>query len=434
VIWGAAVVAYTIGVLHRSSFGVAGIAASERLGVSATALSTFVVVQLSVYALGQIPSGLLLDRFGSRRMIAGGALLMALGQLLLATATELPMVYLARVLIGAGDAATFLAVVRLVALWFPARQVPVLTQLSGILGQLGQVASALPVVTLLQLKGWTPTFVGLAAVGVLAAALAWLAIRDVPRQRVAGPGTLASVREVSRHPGTWLGFFSHAISQFSLNVFMMLWGFPFLLAEGLSSEAAGGVLTVAVVASMVSGPVIGVLTTRYPMRRSWLVIGTALMIAGGWAVVLLWPGAAPTGVLMLLAALLGIGGPASLVGFDFARTFNRPARLGTATGLVNAGGFSFAVLAVLAVGVVLDAYPGPALSLDAFRMAFASQGVFWLAAMAGLLVSRGMTRRTMASAGVVVPPVREILARQRDGRAVDGLSRDGVSGSAGASD
>ncbi|MCV2393437.1 MFS transporter [Actinotalea sp. M2MS4P-6] len=427
-VWAAALVAYAVAVLHRTSFGVAGVEAAERFGVSATVLSTFVMVQLVVYALGQVPSGLLLDRFGSRTMIASGAALMAAGQLLLAVTHDLPVAYLARVLIGAGDAATFIAVIRLVALWFPVRRVPLLTQLSGVLGQTGQILSAFPLVAVLHSRGWSAAFVGLAAVGVLAAALTLLAVRDAPSGRVpraAATRLLAPVRAAVGRPGTWLGFFSHAIAQFPLNVFMLLWGFPFLLAEGLSTAAAGGVLTVAVVATAVSGPVIGELTARHPLRRSWIVLTSATATATVWIVVLLVPGRAPMWLLMVLAAVLGVGGPASLVGFDFARTFNPPAQLGTATGLVNGGGFVTAVLALLAVGIALDAHPGPALSLEAFRAAFTVQAVFWVVTLAGLLLARRATRREMAVQGVVVPPVREVLARRRGARAVDGLSRSG---------
>ncbi|MDO8107411.1 MFS transporter [Isoptericola sp. b441] len=425
-VWLAALVAYAVAVLHRTSFGVSGIEAADRFGVSATVLSTFVMVQLTVYATMQIPSGMLLDRFGSRAMIAGGAVLMAAGQGLLSVTHAIGGAYLARILIGAGDAATFIAVVRLVAMWFPARRVPLLTQLSGVTGQAGQVASALPLVAVLHARGWTTAFGGLAAIGLLAAALAFLAVRDSPsgheRPERSG-GVLAPVRAAAKEPGTWLGFWSHALSQFPLNLFLLAWGYPFLLAEGLSSEAAGGVMTVAVVASVVSGPVIGELTARHPLRRSWIVLGTATTVAAVWLAVLVQAGPAPTWMLVLLAAVLGVGGPSSLVGFDFARSFNDPARLGTATGLVNGGGFAFAVVAILAAGVALDTHPGPELSLGAFRVAFAIQGVLWLVAAAGLLVARRRTRRLMASRGVVVPPVREVLARRRDGRATEVFSR-----------
>jgi MFS family permease len=426
-VWAAALAAYAVAILHRTSFGVSGIEAAERFGVSATVLSTFVMVQLTVYATMQVPSGLLLDRFGSRAMIAAGALLMAAGQGVLAASHALGWAYLARVMIGAGDAATFIAVIRLVALWFPARRVPLLTQLSGVLGQAGQVASALPLVALLHARGWTTAFGGLAAIGVLAAALTVLAVRDSPTGKVPpGPsvGLITPVREVAREPGTWLGFWSHAVSQFPLNVFLLAWGYPFLLAEGLSARAAGGVMTVAVVASVISGPIIGVLTGRHPLRRSWIVLTTAVAVALVWVAVLVHPGPAPVWMLALLAAVLGVGGPSSLVGFDFARSFNSPVRLGTATGLVNGGGFFFAVLAIFVIGLALDAYPGAPLSLDAFRFAFSVQGVLWLVAVLGVLGTRRRTRRLMAERGVVVPPVRDVLARRRGGRALEGLAQD----------
>ena len=417
-----------VAVLHRTSFGVSGVEAAERYGVTATVLSTFVTVQLVTYALMQVPSGLLLDRFGSRSMIAAGAVLMAVGQAALAATDSLGWAYLGRVLIGMGDAATFVSVVRLVAWWFPARRVPLLTQLTGVLGQVGQVVSAFGVVAVLGARGWTVAFGGLAAVGAMSALLTVLAVRDRPGARDAGRGAtglLGPIRDVVSEPGTWLGFWSHAVSQFPLNVFLLLWGFPFLLAQGLTETAAGAVISVAAVSSAVAGPVLGVLSGRHPLRRSWLVLTAACGSAAAWALVLLWPGRAPVLLLVVLAAALGVGGPASLVGFDFARTFNAPQRLGTATGLVNGGGFLFAVVAMLAVGVALDAHPGPALSLESFRVAFAVQAVPWLVAVLGVVVLRRRTRARMAESGVVVPPVREALARRRALRAARRAARAG---------
>ena len=79
-VWIAAVTAYSIAVLQRTTMGVAGLEAADRFGASATIVSTFVVLQLGVYALAQIPAGVLLDRYGSRVTLTAGAVLMALGQ------------------------------------------------------------------------------------------------------------------------------------------------------------------------------------------------------------------------------------------------------------------------------------------------------------------------------------------------------------------
>lgn len=421
VVWGAALAAYVVAVLHRTSFGVAGVEAVDRFGIGATALSTFVVVQLAVYAGLQVPVGVLLDRFGSRRMIASGALLMAGGQLAIGLVDTPGPAIAARVLIGAGDAATFISVVRLVALWFPARRVPLVTQLTGIIGQLGQVAAALPLVAVLERRGWSTAFVGLAAVGVLAALLAALVVRDPPHGStpVERESARAQLGGVLTAPGTWLGFWSHWVTQFPLNVFLLMWGYPFLTAgQGLTPGVAGSLMTLSVAATMVSGPVIGVLTGRHPLRRSWLVLASAVAAAAAWTIVLVRPVPSPVWVLALLVVVLGVGGPASVVGFDFARTSHPTGRVGTATGVVNVGGFAAALLSVLAIGVLLDlrAPLDGALSLDAFRHALAVLAVPWVVGVVGVLASRRSTRADMAARGVVVPPIRQALANRRSAR------------------
>ncbi|GAB3840112.1 hypothetical protein GCM10027610_047120 [Dactylosporangium cerinum] len=109
---------------HRSSLGVAGVAAADRFGVGTSLLALLSVAQLAVYAGMQIPVGVLLDRFGSRRMLVGGGLLMVAGQLLFAYAHDIGPAIAARVLIGVGDAMTFISVLRVVAMWYPPRRNP----------------------------------------------------------------------------------------------------------------------------------------------------------------------------------------------------------------------------------------------------------------------------------------------------------------------
>src|SRR5690625_4595133 len=135
VVWCAAILAYSVAVMQRTTMGVAGLEATERFQASATIVSTFVVVQLLVYALAQVPAGLLLDRYGSRVTITAGAALMATGQLLIAGTDAAAVAIAARIVVGAGDALTFSSAIRLVPAWFPATRVPILTQVTAILGQ-----------------------------------------------------------------------------------------------------------------------------------------------------------------------------------------------------------------------------------------------------------------------------------------------------------
>ncbi len=422
-VWGAGLLAYVVAVLQRTSLGVAGVEAGERYDASASTVAALAVVQLLVYAGLQVPVGVLLDRFGSRRLVVTGALVMAAGQAVLALAEPVGLAVLGRLLVGLGDAATFISVLRLIPAWFPARRVPLLTQVTGIVGQTGQVLSAVPLVALLGGPGWTVAFLSAAATGVLAAVLVLLVVRDSPGdgarpQDRSAQDVVGDLVTAWRHPGTRLGLWTHFTTQFSGTAFALLWGFPFLVSgEGVRPSTASALLTVFVVAGMVSGPVLGVLVQRHPYRRSWLVLAVIAVNAAGWTLVIAWPGPAPLPVLVLLVLAMASGGPGSLIGFDFARTFNPPDRLGTATGIVNVGGFVASLVTILAVGVVLDLRTGGAgYTLDDFRAAMSVQYVLWALGVVAILVSRRRVRRRMAEAGQVVPPVREALRQRRDRR------------------
>ncbi|SHK28729.1 Sugar phosphate permease [Pseudonocardia thermophila] len=419
VVWTVGLAAYLIGVMHRTSFGVAGLDAAERYTTGPALLSGFIVLQLIVYAALQVPAGVLLDRFGARKVITVGGLTMAAGQILLGLSTTLPVAIAARVLVGIGDAMTFVSMFSLVPAWFTARRVPLMTQLTGLIGQLGQVLSALPLAAVLHGAGWTPAFVSAGGIGVFVATAAWIVVRDRPPSVPAPPrvgglrDVLAGVRDSWREPGTRLGFWSHTGTQFSGHVFALLWGVPYLVAgQGWSPAAAAGMLTLLVATGIAAGPLFGEFTARHPMRRSLLVIAVIVTTALMWTVVLLVPPPAPTWLLVLLVLVLATGGPGSMVGFDYARTFNPAHRSGTAVALVNIGGFTATLLIAFAVGAVLGAVSPDAYTPEAFRVAWTVQYAVWAVAIVGVLLCRRTARRKLAAEGVVVPPLREALARR----------------------
>lgn len=401
-VWTAGLLAYVVAVLDRTTLGVSGLQAAGRFDASPSLLSTFVVLQVVVYAGAQVPAGILLDRYGSRVLIVAGAALMATGQLLLALTESLPLAIGARAVVGLGDALTFISVLRLVPHWFEPRRVPLVTQLTGIFGQLGQVLSALPFLALLTGTSWATAYVSVAAFGVLAMVLALTLIKDTPRGRVVASENLSvravasSVKTVWLRPGTRLGFFTHMGTQFSVTVFCLMWGVPYLtVAQGQSAHVAGALLTVSVVTAICAGVLIGILTGRYPHRRSWIVLGIIASNALIWTVVLALPTRAPLWLLVVLVVVISVGGPGSMVGFDFARTFNPSSTLGTAQGMVNMGGFIASLLVMQAMGVLLGAAGG--YSFESFRHAWTVQYAVWALAVVGILITRRKTRRLMAA-------------------------------------
>jgi MFS family permease len=431
IIYAVGTFAYLIAVTQRTTLGVAGVMATERFDISASVLSSLAVVQLMVYAGLQIPIGVILDRVGARWLLIVGAALMTLGQLTLAFAPSIGIAVLGRVLVGAGDATAFVCVIRLINTWFSGRQVPLLAQWFGNVGQLGQVMSALPFAFLLHAFGWSPAFVSAAAASAVSLVLIVLVISNASARGGAESEQVGSwsdafreLRRSIRRPGTQLGFWSHYVTQSSGVVFTLLWGYPFMVsALGYDPGLASTLIIVIVLSGMVAGPVLGVLTARYPFRRSNLVLAIVAAMGVAWAAVLAWPGQPPLWLVVLLLMTLGVGGPGSQIGFDFARTFNPRHGLGSATGFVNVGGFLASFVMMFLIGVVLDAVntarvasgaPSDLYALDSFRLAFLVQYVIVGVGVILLFVSRRRTRRRLAEdEGIQVGPLWVAIVEAR---------------------
>jgi len=318
---------------------------------------------------------------------------------------------------------TFISVLRLVGFWFAPRQAPVITQLTGIVGQLGQVAAAYPLVTLLHHVGWTRSFVGAAALGVVVSIAVLATLRDAPSGVVASTATpiriervRANLRAAWIEPGTRIGLWTHFVTQFSGTVFALLWGYPFLVrGEHVAPATAGALLSLMVFIAMGVGPLLGSLAGRWPRRRSALtltIVGSSALV---WTVVLAWPGTAPTALLLVLIVVLATNGPGSMLGFDYARTSNPAERLGSASGIVNVGGFVASLLTIFAIGIVLDLTTsgGPAsYTLGAFRIALSVQYVFWLFGLVMVLRTRRVLLDRLAAQGLALDPLHRAMVRK----------------------
>ena len=440
-VWGTAVLAYVVAVLQRSSLGVSGVEAQQLFGISAATLSTLAVVQLAVYAGLQIPVGVMLDRVGPKALIVTGGVLLAVGQGVVALSPPvIGVAVVGRVLVGAGDAMTFISVMRLLPAWFRGPILPQVSQWTGNIGQAGQVLSALPLSLVLHAAGWSPAFLSAAALSVLAVVLVVAVVSESPEGRDRDRAVLTwreagrQLGESVKRPGTRLGFWSHFVTQSSGTVFSLLWGVPFLVGGlGFTSGQASGLLTVLVVSGVVAGPVLGVLMARFPLRRSALVLGIVSVLGVVWTVLLAWPGVPPQWLAVVLVVALGVGGPGSIIGFDFARTFNPLRSLGVANGVVNVGGFLASFVMMFLIGVVLDqmdaarvasGQPSDLFAFESFRVAFLVQYVVVGGGVVGLLLARRGTRRRLhLEEGIQVAPLwvaldrrwREARRRRRDG-------------------
>jgi nitrate/nitrite transporter NarK len=406
--WLVAVVVYLLAVLHRTSLGVAGLLAQHRFGITPAQLSVFVVMQLGLYAAMQIPAGVLVDRYGPRRLLITASLVMGTAQLLFAFVPSYPAALAARALLGCGDALTFISVLRYAAGHFSPRRFPLLVALTAMAGTLGNVVATLPLAILLHSLGWTVSFGG-AALLSLFAAVGVYALMDDAAPHVAPLRSLAEVgagiSNVNRRvraawglPGTRLGFWVHAACMSTPTAFGVLWAGPYLVKGAhFSITGAAEVLMASVIVSALASPLFGALIGRRPSLRVPLGLAVCAATIVGWlALIIFGSDAPPQPFVALLFVVMALGGPASMAAFALARDYNRASTLGTASGVVNVGGFATTIVIAVGFGWTLGTLGGTtahnlrvaALVAVAVQLAASARMVVWYRRVRAFVLDR----------------------------------------------
>lgn len=420
IIWLTAVLLYTMAVTGRTSFGVASVEAIEQYHIDATRLAVFASLQLGAYSLSQIPVGLMVDKFGPRKLLIAGALVMGVGQVILAFGSSYPVALFARVLVGMGDATAFSSLMRLIPAWIPMRLAPMLSQLSGALGQFGQFLSAVPFLALLHATSWTTAFFSLGAMGLLLALMAAVLIQDSPDAKGHAKGVAKdktrndedlreelaedirepeqqpklslthTLREVLTNPTCWHGFFVHWTGLGTLVAFTMLWGVPILtIGMGQSSGYAGLALTLATVATVLAGPFVGMLSSRMGRKR-WIatVSGSSITIAC-WILLFLPADPRSAAFGLTFAIVMGTMAPVSNLAFDSVREQVDRSILATGTGLANMGGWTAGIIIAQTTGLVLSwAAPDEDYAWADFRLAAIAAVAVWIFGVIGIVATR----------------------------------------------
>jgi len=404
-VWAVGSLAYFAAIMSRTSLSATASIASDRFDLSSNDLAAFGILQILVYALSQIPAGMLIDRLGARAILLAGIAIVAVSQLAVGFGGSFGVLLAARAVAGFGDALIFPSAVRLTAVALPTRWVPAGTQLMGVIGTFGMIASATPLLLLVGSAGWPAGYAITAAfTGVVAlAAFGVLALMGVDPSRTASGESLASVlrgtAESMRAPGAWLAFTAHLIGGAAFTAFVVTWG-PMFLEHGAGLGHAGiGVFFTAVpLIGMAAGVVLGRVIVGRPRLRSRIVVGTALTQIVAWLLVLWWPVPTPGPILAPLAFALGIGAPVSVAAFDIARE-RVPGRLAArANGIVNTGGFSGGLVMIWLTGAMLSLQgardPGD-YSIEMFRIAYLPMlGIL----ITALVVFRILDRRAAGTA------------------------------------
>ena len=416
-VWALGASLYLAGFFHRVAPAVMTRELMAEFALAAAALGQLSAFYLYAYVAMQIPTGLMVDRFGPRRVLAGGASLAAAGSLVFALAPDLPAAASGRLLVGASVGVAWVGTLKLAAHWLPPHRFALASGLALAAGMIGAVGAGVPLAWAVDAFGWRAVMLGAALAIALLAAAIWALVRDDPSERgyrswagvPAGPAARLSLgralAEALAYRNTWLLFFAPQGLVGACLAIGGLWGVPWLVsAYGFSGPRAAFYCSALMIAWAAGGPAFGALSDRWQRRKPLYVAGSVCALAL-WAVVLL--AREPLDPLALFALLVGAGfcSGCMVIGFACAKE-SVPVRVGgTATGIANMGSISGAMLLQPVLGWMLDRHWDGALAggvrvyhADAYRNAF-SLVLGWMALslLAALFLRETRGRQTVAA-------------------------------------
>lgn len=409
-IWGLGALLYLIGFFQRVAPGVMTVELMTDFQLSATALGNLSAFYFYSYVAMQIPTGVLADHWGPRRLLTLGAAVACLGTVLFAQANDSWWAGFGRLMIGGSVAVAFVGMLKLAAHWLPPKQYALASGMALLCGVVGAVFAGVPLGLAVDSFGWRAVML-IAAVltGAVAIGIWWL-VRDDPKDKGYAShalqqtddetrirdGVFAGIRKVFRFRNTWLLYLIPGAVVGTVLTFGGLWGVPYLTTHyGMDKTSAAALCSTLLIAWAIGGPIFGWLSDHLGHRKPLYTLGCLVLLAG-WSVILLIP-ALPLWLLVTLLIGVGFFSGNMIIGFAFAKE-SAPVRLaGTASGIVNMGVMMGPMLLQPGVGWMLDRYWQGELaegvrvySLEAYRNGF-SLMLAWLALAAVLIL---FTRET----------------------------------------
>ena len=367
------------------------------MGLGYAAAGTIMASYFWTYALMQVPVGVLTDRLGARRVMLACMGVMAVGALAFALAHTLTQSLLARCLVGAGAAATWLPGLRLIHEWFPLRERGLATGLFSSGGGIGATAALLLLPVLAEHLGWRRGYALLAVPVLITMVAVWALVGAAPRVRdegaVAGApgGFIASMRAVLAMPVLW-PFNLYVLFSYGGYFALLTWLPTFLVkSEGLGQAGAGLVTALLTGGTIVSWPLAGAISDRFGRRKPIFLVSQAMSVVVCLVFAWVVPGRG-AGAAALAAALTGLLLGGLITPFVMVTELVPPRLMGTASGVVNLFCFVGGIVVPVVLGYALDL-------TGSFRAAFTACAAFEVVALAVACFTRESGGRAATASG-----------------------------------
>lgn len=308
--------------------------------VDAQALGNLSAFYYYAYATFQLPLGLILDKYGPRKILTIAALLLALGSYTFSISDTLVVAQLGRFLVGMGAAGVFLGTLKVVSLWFPHHMFSILSSFTVMVGTLGAMNGGAPLTMLVENVGWRSSIQTLSMLGLGMAVVIWWVVRNrqqpldmydehAPKQE----SMFCGLKKILTCGQTWIIGLYGVCTYVVLSSFSDLWGIPYLQeAYGIDRMLAGAIVSSIYVGLALGGPVFAFISERYQTRRVPMY-GSAFGVLISLCIVLYVH--VPVPMLFVLLFIIGFFVGGKILCFPAACEMNPPTVSGTTVGFIN---------------------------------------------------------------------------------------------------
>ncbi len=340
-LWIAAAFYYFYEFLLRVSPGVMVPELMQSFNITASSVGILSAFYLYAYAPMQLPVGVLMDRYGVKKVLSIACIACGAGALIFALAQHLFVASLGRLLIGASSAFAFIAMVYVTSHWFPIKKRAFLIGLANSMAMLGASAGTGPLATLIHTIGWREGvllfgFFGI-ALGVIVYFIFKLDRRDTKIEKETArikSHLLADLKRIVTSKITWINALAALFFYMTTTAFAGLWGSSFLeTSHGVNKEVAGYAMRMVFAGWLVGGPLTGFLSDFLGNRK--LMIGVGVLGALLCLIPVLYMPSLSIYAVYILLFLVGLFSSAELLSFSLAIELNSAAAKATAAAFTN---------------------------------------------------------------------------------------------------
>ncbi len=363
-VWGLGALLYLIGFYQRVAPAVITEQLMTEFMIGGAALGNLSAFYFYSYVAMQIPTGVIADRWGPRRLLTAGAGVAALGSVIFALAPDLWWANAGRLLIGASVAVAFVSMLKLASHWFSPQQYALASGMALLMGVVGGVVAGVPLRLLVETFGWRAVMAVSGGLTAMLCIATWLWVRDDPSERGyashaqhmhqshAPTPVLKGLLEVLSYRNIWILTAVPVGFSGAVLTFAGLWGVPFLKqVHGLDPKSAAAITSTLLVSWALGGPLLGAWSEKMGRRKPLYLITAGIALLG-WLAIIFLP--LPLWLLVVLLVPTGFASGNIIIGFAWAKESVPLRVVGTASGVCNMGPLMGGMFLQPAVGWMLD--------------------------------------------------------------------------------